>query len=63
MNRLLLWLIILGLGLGISACDKKETVPLPKTGAAEAKQQAKDRLDATNGAAGGGSAIGAVRSH
>ena len=30
MNRLLSWLIVLGLIAGLSACDKKEGVPLPK---------------------------------
>jgi hypothetical protein len=37
MNRLLSWLIVLGLAVGISACDKKEGVPMPKTGAGEVK--------------------------
>lgn len=42
MNRLLSWLIVLGLALGISACAKKDGVPLPRTGAGEIKQQAKE---------------------
>lgn len=42
MNRPLSWLLVLGLTVGISACDKKEGVPLPKTDAGEVKQQAKD---------------------
>ena len=46
MNRLLSWLIVLGLAVGISACDKKERVPLPKTGAGEVKQQAKEAVGA-----------------
>lgn len=40
MNRLLAWLIVLGLATGLSACDKKEKVPLPKMAAGEIKQQA-----------------------
>jgi hypothetical protein len=51
MNRLLSWLIVLGLALGISACDKKEGVPLPKTGAGEVKQQAKEVVGAVENAA------------
>jgi predicted small lipoprotein YifL len=39
MKRVLSWLIALGLVLGISACEKKESVPLPKTGASEFQQQ------------------------
>ncbi len=46
MNRLLSWLIVLGLAVGISACDKKEGVPMPKTGAREVKQQAKEAVGA-----------------
>jgi len=42
MKRVLSWLIALELVLGIAACDKKERVPLPKTGASEVKQQAKE---------------------
>jgi hypothetical protein len=44
MNRFLSCLIALGLAVGISACDKKERMPLPKTGASEVKQQAKEAL-------------------
>ena len=51
MNRLLSWLIVLGLAVGISACDKKEGVPLPKTGAGEVKQQAKEAVGAVGNAA------------
>lgn len=51
MNRLLSWLIVLGLAVGISACDKKEKVPLPKTGAGEVKQQAKEAVGAVENAA------------
>jgi hypothetical protein len=46
MNRPLSWLIVLGLTVGISACDKKEGVPLPKTDAGEVKQQAKEPVGA-----------------
>ena len=46
MNRPLTWLIVLGLTVGISACDKKEGVPLPKTDAREVKQQAKEPVGA-----------------
>ena len=45
------WLIVLGLAIGISACDKKEGVPLPKTGAGEVKQQAKEAVGAVENAA------------
>jgi hypothetical protein len=51
MNRLLSWLIVLGLAVGISACDKKEGVPLPKTGTGELKQQAKEAVGAVENAA------------
>ena len=50
MNRLLSWLIVLGLAVGISACDKKEGV-LPKTAAGEVKQQAKEAVGAVENAA------------
>ena len=46
MNRPLSWLIVLGLTVGISACDKKEKVPLPKTDAREIKQHAKEPVGA-----------------
>jgi predicted small lipoprotein YifL len=42
MNRLLSWLIVLGLAAGLAACDKKERVPLPKVGTAEVEQHAKE---------------------
>ena len=51
MSRLLSWLIVLGLAVGISACDKKEGMPLPKTGAGEVKQQAKETVAAVENAA------------
>jgi hypothetical protein len=51
MNRLLSWLIVLALAAAVSACDKKEGVPLPKTGAGEGKQQAKDAIGAMEYAA------------
>jgi hypothetical protein len=51
MNLLLSWLIVPGLAVGISACDKKEGVPLPKTGAGEVKQQAKEAVGAVKNAA------------
>ena len=51
MNRLLSWLIVLGLAVGLSACDKKEGVPLPKIGAGEVKQQAKEAVGAVENAA------------
>lgn len=51
MNRLLSWLIVPGLAVGISACDKKERVPLPKTGAGEVKQQAREPVGAVENAA------------
>ena len=50
MNRLLSWLIVLGLAAGFSACDKKEAVPLPKTGGGEVKQQAKEAVGAVQDA-------------
>lgn len=51
MNRLLLWLIVLGLVLGISACDKREGIPLPRIGAGEVKQQAREAAGAVENAA------------
>jgi hypothetical protein len=51
MNRLLSWLIVLALAAGISACDKKEGVPLPKTGAREVEQQAGEAVGAVENAA------------
>ncbi len=50
MNRLLSWLIVLGLAAGFSACDKKERVPLPKTGGGEVKQQAREAVGAVQNA-------------
>lgn len=46
MKRLLSWLIVLGLASGISSCDKMEGVLLPKTGAGEVRQQAKELVGA-----------------
>jgi len=46
MNRPLSWLLVLGLTVGISACDKKVGVPLPKTDAGEVKQLAKEPVGA-----------------
>ncbi len=50
MNRFLSWLIVLGLAAGFSACDKKEGVPLPKTGGGEVTQQAKEVVGAVQNA-------------
>lgn len=44
MNRLSLRLVVLGLVAAMAACDKKERVPLPRTGAGEVKQQAKEAI-------------------
>jgi hypothetical protein len=46
MNRLLSCAIVLGLTAGLSACDKKERMPLPRTAAGEIKQQAKEAVGA-----------------
>lgn len=51
MKRFLAWLIVPGLALSISACDKKERVPLPRVGAGEVKQQAKEAVGALENAA------------
>jgi predicted amino acid racemase len=51
MNRLLSCLIVLGLATGLSACDKKEKVPLPKMAAGDIKQQAKLAVGAVENAA------------
>jgi len=48
MTRAWSWLIVLALVLGISACDKKRGVPLPRTGAGEVKQQATPAVGAQN---------------
>lgn len=50
MNRLLSWSIVLALAVGISACDKKEGVPLPKTGAGGVQQQAREVVGAVENA-------------
>jgi hypothetical protein len=46
MNRLLSCLIIVGLVVAISACDKREWMPTPKTGAGEVNQKAKEPVGA-----------------
>ena len=46
MNRPLSWLIVVGLAVGICACDKKDGVPMPKTGTGEVKRQAKEAVGA-----------------
>ena len=51
MNRLLLWLLVTGLAASISACDKTEVTPLPRTGAGEVKQQAREAAGAVQNAA------------
>ena len=51
MNRLLSWLIVLGLASGMSACDRHDGVPLPRTGAGEVKQQAKELVGAVENTA------------
>jgi hypothetical protein len=44
MKSVLSWLIALGLISGISACEKKERVPLPKTGASEIQKEGEEEV-------------------
>lgn len=48
MRRLSSCLIVLGLAVAISACDKREWLPTPKTGAGEVEQQAKEPVGAVD---------------
>jgi hypothetical protein len=48
MNRLLSCLIVVGLVAAISACDKRDWMPTPKTGAGEVKQKVEEPVGAVD---------------
>ena len=51
MQRVMSCLIVLGLVLDISACDKKERVPLPKTDAGKVEQKSREAVAAAGNVA------------